>query len=274
MRTGRPTPSTVPPRGERRGYRRLIAAPSIDLTIERVVAGGDGLARADDGRVVFVASALPGERVRVALVEERRDFARARLLDVLEPSPIRQTPPCRFVAAGCGGCGWQHVQPAAQVELKLSIVRGRVRPHRRAARRRRRVRAATSRPRLSHHGPSRRRVRRAARLSGSSRSPRGARRRVPRRASTARRVADPARARCRRGDVALRRQHRRAPGAHRARPRRRAGRMAARRAAGGPRPHPRNRGRSPVPRQRALLLPDPGRRRRSAGGGGARRGRW
>jgi 23S rRNA (uracil1939-C5)-methyltransferase len=93
------------------------------LTIARVVAGGDGLGRAADGRVVFVPAALPGERVRIALVDERADFARGRLLDVLDASPDRQAPPCPFVAAGCGGCGWQHVAPAAQVELKLGIVK-------------------------------------------------------------------------------------------------------------------------------------------------------
>jgi 23S rRNA (uracil1939-C5)-methyltransferase len=93
------------------------------LTIERVVAGGAGLARADDGRVVFVEGALPGETVVAGVVDVRRDFARAVALDVLSPSPNRVAPPCPHLAAGCGGCSWQHIAPAAQLALKVDIVR-------------------------------------------------------------------------------------------------------------------------------------------------------
>jgi 23S rRNA (uracil1939-C5)-methyltransferase len=93
------------------------------LTIERVVAGGAGLARLADGKVAFVDGALPGETVDVGLEEDRHDFARARLLDVLQPSPHRVQPPCPHLAAGCGGCPWQHVAPGAQLDLKVDIVR-------------------------------------------------------------------------------------------------------------------------------------------------------
>ncbi len=87
-----------------------------------MVAGGAALAREDGGRVVFVDGALPGERVRVRLTEERKDFARAVAVDVLEASPDRVSPPCVALAAGCGGCTWQHVAPDAQVRLKAGIV--------------------------------------------------------------------------------------------------------------------------------------------------------
>lgn len=80
------------------------------------------MARESSGRVVFVAGALPGEVVDVQVVDERRDFAKARLLDVIDDSPDRTTPPCPFVAAGCGGCGWQHVTHEAQLRLKEQIV--------------------------------------------------------------------------------------------------------------------------------------------------------
>ncbi|HJR26062.1 MAG TPA: TRAM domain-containing protein, partial [Acidimicrobiales bacterium] len=92
------------------------------LDVTAVVAGGDGLARDDDGRVTFVAGALPGERVRVHVHERRKDFARATVVEVLTPAPGRVGPPCRFVAAGCGGCDWQHVDPGAQRGLKADIV--------------------------------------------------------------------------------------------------------------------------------------------------------
>src|SRR5699024_10508309 len=75
-----------------------------------------------DGRATFVAGALPGERVRVEVERTAKRHAHARLVEVLDPSGDRRTPPCPFVAAGCGGCGWQHVVSAAQPRLKAEIV--------------------------------------------------------------------------------------------------------------------------------------------------------
>jgi 23S rRNA (uracil1939-C5)-methyltransferase len=93
-----------------------------ELVVDTIVAGGDGLARADDGRVVFVRGGLPGERVDVRITEERRDFARAEIVRVLDASPDRVAPPCPFVDAGCGGCTWQHIAPDAQARFKRDIV--------------------------------------------------------------------------------------------------------------------------------------------------------
>jgi len=93
-----------------------------ELTVDRVVAGGDGLARLDSGQVVFVEGALPGERVRVHLVSQRTDYRRAEVLEVLEASPWRVEEPCRFRRAGCGGCGWMHIDGAYQPELKRAIL--------------------------------------------------------------------------------------------------------------------------------------------------------
>lgn len=92
-----------------------------ELTVGGVVAGGTAIAR-DEGRVVFVAGALPGERVRVGLTRVRRDHAHGRVLEVLGASPDRTAPPCPRVAGGCGGCDWQHVGPAAQPSLKAAVV--------------------------------------------------------------------------------------------------------------------------------------------------------
>ena len=93
-----------------------------DLVAERLVAGGEALVRRADGRVAFVGGALPGERVRVAWVAERADYARGAVTEVLEASPHRVAPPCPHVAAGCGGCGWQHLAATAQREAKRAIV--------------------------------------------------------------------------------------------------------------------------------------------------------
>jgi 23S rRNA (uracil1939-C5)-methyltransferase len=87
-----------------------------------MAAGGAALARDAEGRVVFVEGALPGEQVRARITEVRKDFSRALTVAVLDASPDRVAPPCAALAAGCGGCTWQHVAPGAQHRLKAAIV--------------------------------------------------------------------------------------------------------------------------------------------------------
>lgn len=94
----------------------------MELTVTAMAAGGDAVARDEEGRVVFVAGALPGERVLADLVDERSRFARAVVTAVIEPAPGRVPAPCPFVATGCGGCGWQHVDHGEQRRLKAGIV--------------------------------------------------------------------------------------------------------------------------------------------------------
>ncbi len=94
----------------------------ITLRPDRFAAGGEAIARDDDGRVVFVRGALPGEVVTVALVVEKKDWARAETVRVDEPSPDRVAPPCPSRRAGCGGCGWQHATVDAQRRARLAIV--------------------------------------------------------------------------------------------------------------------------------------------------------
>jgi 23S rRNA (uracil1939-C5)-methyltransferase len=98
------------------------AAPTVELTVTGVVAGGDGIARLSSGQVVFVAGAAPGERVRAAVTEVRADYLRATLTDVLEPSADRVVAPCPHRAAGCGGCPWQAFTPEAQLRWKRDVV--------------------------------------------------------------------------------------------------------------------------------------------------------
>lgn len=87
-----------------------------------MAAGGDALAREASGRVVFVEGALPGERVSVELTSAKKDFAKGRVVSVLEPSPDRVDAPCAAVARGCGGCQWQHAAPSAQARFKRDVV--------------------------------------------------------------------------------------------------------------------------------------------------------
>jgi 23S rRNA (uracil1939-C5)-methyltransferase len=94
----------------------------LELTLTGLAYGGDALGRDSGGRVVFVPFALPGERVQVRLLEHRRRWARARLLQVLQPSSERTVPRCRHFGA-CGGCHYQHMPYADQLRTKQSILR-------------------------------------------------------------------------------------------------------------------------------------------------------
>ncbi|HEX6568373.1 MAG TPA: TRAM domain-containing protein, partial [Acidimicrobiales bacterium] len=100
-----------------------MTSPVAPVRITGVAVGGDGIAREPSGRVLFVEGALPGELVVARVVAERRGHGRAVVDEVVEPSPQRVAPPCPFVAAGCGGCGWQHVDLAAQRTWKVDMVR-------------------------------------------------------------------------------------------------------------------------------------------------------
>jgi len=90
----------------------------VPLVVERPVAGGRMLAR-DDGRVVLVAGAIPGERVRVAIERVTRHVSFARATDIVEPSPDRREPPCD---PACGGSVYAHIRYERQLELKAEII--------------------------------------------------------------------------------------------------------------------------------------------------------
>src|SRR5262249_42445807 len=91
------------------------------LTIEKLVYGGDGLARTDRG-VVFVPRTAVGDVVEAELVQTKKDYATARLINLLEPSPDRQEPYCpNYVTEGC--CHWQHIRYERKVDYKEAIVR-------------------------------------------------------------------------------------------------------------------------------------------------------
>jgi 23S rRNA (uracil1939-C5)-methyltransferase len=105
-------------------------ARELTLRLDAMTYGGAALGRVE-GKAIFVTGGLPGEIVRVAVEEDRprstrAHFARARLLEVIEPSPDRITPRCPHFGwgtASCGGCHWQHIDYAAQLRFKTAIVR-------------------------------------------------------------------------------------------------------------------------------------------------------
>ena len=95
----------------------------LELEVGPIAAGGGCVARADDGRVVFVRHCLPGERVLAAVTEEAKSYLRADALEILVPSPDRVVAACRYAGPGlCGGCDWQHISLSAQRSLKADLV--------------------------------------------------------------------------------------------------------------------------------------------------------
>jgi 23S rRNA (uracil1939-C5)-methyltransferase len=97
-------------------------AETVELTIETLAAGGDGVGREAGGRVVFVPFTAPGDRVVVAVEPGGRRFARGRVISLRAPGPARTDPLCA-VFGSCGGCAWQHVAYDAQVAAKREILR-------------------------------------------------------------------------------------------------------------------------------------------------------
>ncbi len=95
------------------------------MTVEKLVYGGDGLARvAEPGKqslVVLTPFVLPGERVRVEPEHEKPGLMRARAVEVLEPAPDRVPPPCPYFGS-CGGCQYQHISYPAQLASKRAIL--------------------------------------------------------------------------------------------------------------------------------------------------------
>jgi len=97
-----------------------MTVESFEVEIEKIVAGGFGLAR-HEGQVVFVSGVAPLERHRVAILERKRDFLRAESIARLKSAPSRREPPCPHYAR-CGGCALMHLEPAAQLEAKKSVL--------------------------------------------------------------------------------------------------------------------------------------------------------
>ena len=93
----------------------------IDVTIEKLIYGGEGLAH-HEGATVFVPFVLPGEGAGVTPVEQKKKFIRARLDKVVTPSASRIAPKCPHFGV-CGGCDYQHISYEPQLEFKKEILR-------------------------------------------------------------------------------------------------------------------------------------------------------
>jgi 23S rRNA (uracil1939-C5)-methyltransferase len=93
----------------------------IEVFTDRMAYGGDAIARLD-GMVIFIPLAAPGERLRVRIVERKKNFARGVIEEILDVSPARREPPCPYFGE-CGGCQFQHINYETQLKSKADFIR-------------------------------------------------------------------------------------------------------------------------------------------------------
>jgi len=93
----------------------------MEVTIERILPGGYGLAHAE-GKTVMVSLAAPGDRLRVQIDRERGTVCFASIIEIIEPSPQRIEPPCPYFGR-CGGCDFQQMTYQAQLDAKVEIIK-------------------------------------------------------------------------------------------------------------------------------------------------------
>lgn len=96
------------------------APRSFEVIIEKLVYGGSGFGR-HQGKVVFVPFSVPGDRLLVRPVEDKKTFTRAEIIRILKPGKGRVAPVCPYFA-NCGGCHWQQLEYSGQIEAKRRIL--------------------------------------------------------------------------------------------------------------------------------------------------------
>jgi tRNA/tmRNA/rRNA uracil-C5-methylase (TrmA/RlmC/RlmD family) len=94
----------------------LVRGSRISVTVSDIAFGGEGVARFEDF-VVFVPFVAMGETAEVELTEVKKNFARAKLLNVISASAERVAAPCPYFGE-CGGCQYQHIDYPAQLRIK------------------------------------------------------------------------------------------------------------------------------------------------------------
>jgi 23S rRNA (uracil1939-C5)-methyltransferase len=99
----------------------MLIGDEYEVSVEKLIYGGDGLARVGE-RVVFIPGSAPGDRLRVRIDSLEKRFARAEIIDILEPSPLRRAAPCKYFG-DCGGCQLQHLEYSAQLGAKAEFIR-------------------------------------------------------------------------------------------------------------------------------------------------------
>ena len=93
----------------------------LEIAAEKLVAGGDALARIE-GMPVFIPSLYPGDRAVIEIIEVKKGFARGSVMELIEAGPERRAEPCP-IASECGGCDWTSLRLDRQLHWKREIVR-------------------------------------------------------------------------------------------------------------------------------------------------------
>ena len=106
-------------RPEGDGYSSALR--TVDLKITDIAFGGKGVAR-KNGKAVFISFTIEGELVSAKITREKKQFAEAEVVDLRQRSPYRVDPPCSYFGK-CGGCAYQHIDYAHQLEIKTRQVR-------------------------------------------------------------------------------------------------------------------------------------------------------
>ena len=99
----------------------MASSAEFEVSPTTCVYGGDALARLPDGRAVFIPYALPGELLRIRLVEEKERYARGEISEIISPSQDRIQPRCPHFQE-CGGCHYQHISYQEQLRVKEAIM--------------------------------------------------------------------------------------------------------------------------------------------------------
>jgi tRNA/tmRNA/rRNA uracil-C5-methylase (TrmA/RlmC/RlmD family) len=94
----------------------LLVKNSVNIKIESVAFGGDGVGRVDNF-VVFVPFAAPGDELEIEIVQRKKKFARGKILKIIKPSEARVKPLCSYYEK-CGGCCYQHINYESQLAIK------------------------------------------------------------------------------------------------------------------------------------------------------------
>ena len=98
----------------------LKKGQSLEVEITGIAFGGQGLVRID-GLAVFVDQAVPGDKARIGIIRKKKNYAEARVIELIEPSPQRIKPPCVY-SGFCGGCKWQFLDYDFQLKYKQQHV--------------------------------------------------------------------------------------------------------------------------------------------------------
>jgi 23S rRNA (uracil1939-C5)-methyltransferase len=94
---------------------------TINLKVDDIAFGGKGVGRSD-GKAIFVPLTIDGETIRAEIVREKKQFAEAEIVEIVESSPHRVKPPCPYFGT-CGGCAYQHIDYEHQLAIKWRQVR-------------------------------------------------------------------------------------------------------------------------------------------------------